>query len=145
MTRTHIENHGLVQVVLQSVGTLHPGAVELVGDGLFFDIGGRLRNPHHDPAMRYRTGLEPQVRAHVLTTPGANQVINEIMAATTALLRGHADPRRRLVKVTVACRGGRHRSVAVAEQVAEYLRAEGDICVEVEHPHVALPVVEHQP
>lgn len=42
-------------------------------------------------------------------------------------------------------RGGHHRSVAIAEQVAEYLRAEDDIRVEVEHPHVALPVVENQP
>ncbi|MFB7836204.1 hypothetical protein [Streptomyces sp. NPDC056056] len=145
MTRTLIENNGLVQVVLQSAGTLHPGAIELVGDGLFFDIGGRLRNPHHDPQMRYRTGLEPEVRSHVLSTPGANTVINEIMDATRAVLHGYAEPRRRLVKVTVACRGGRHRSVAVAEQVAEYLRAEDDICVEVEHRHVGLPVVENQP
>ncbi|WP_327309722.1 RNase adapter RapZ (plasmid) [Streptomyces sp. NBC_01298] len=145
MTRNHTENNGLVQVVLQSAGTLHPGTVELIGDGLFFDIGGRLRNPHHDPAMRYRTGLEPEVRSHVLTTPGANRVINEIMDTTRAVLYGYAEPRRRLVKVTVACRGGRHRSVAIAEQVAEYLRAEDDICVEVEHPHVSLPVVENQP
>ncbi|MFD4243646.1 hypothetical protein ACFWP3_18920 [Streptomyces sp. NPDC058525] len=145
MTRTPIENNGLVQVVLQSAGTLHPGAIELIGDGLFFDIGGRLRNPHHDPQMRYRTGLEPEVRSHVLSTPGANTVINEIMDATRAVLHGYAEPRRRLVKVTVACRGGRHRSVAVAEQVAEYLRAEDDTCVEVEHRHVGLPVVENQP
>ncbi|MFE4304832.1 hypothetical protein ACFRR6_01950 [Streptomyces sp. NPDC056891] len=144
MTRNHTENNGLVQVVLQSAGTLHPGTIALIGDGLFFDIGGRLRNPHHDPQMRYRTGLEPEVRSHVLSTPGADTVINEIMDATRAILHGYADPRRRLVKVTVACRGGRHRSVAIAEQVAEYLRAEDDICVEVEHRHVGLPVVENQ-
>ncbi|WP_187645498.1 RNase adapter RapZ [Streptomyces sp. TRM49041] len=67
------------------------------------------------------------------------------MAVTTAVLCGYAEPRRRLVKVTVACREGRHRSMAIAEQVAEYLRAEEDICVVVEHPHIGLPVIEHQP
>lgn len=56
--------------------------------------------------MRHRAGLELEVRDHVLTTPGANTLINEIMAATTAVLYGYAEPRRRLVKVTVACTGG---------------------------------------
>lgn len=35
--------------------------------------------------------------------------------------------------------------MAIAERVAEYLRAEEDIWVEVEHPRIGLPVIEHQP
>ncbi|MGX1887281.1 RapZ C-terminal domain-containing protein [Streptomyces sp. NPDC055287] len=66
--------------------------------------GEHFRNPHHEPVMRYRTGLKPQVRGHVLVTPGANTVINEVLA-TTAVLYGCAQSRRRVVKVTVACRG----------------------------------------
>ncbi|MFI5868362.1 hypothetical protein [Streptomyces sp. NPDC051546] len=136
-------SNGLVQVVIQTIGTLHDDALALAADTLFFDLGGKLRNPHSDPAMRYRTGLDPAVREHVLTTPGANDEINRIMGQTTALLNGYADRRGKLVRVTVACRGGRHRSVAIAEQAAEYLRAEG-VGVEVEHRHIHLPVVEKQ-
>ncbi|MFE8940985.1 hypothetical protein ACFYNX_26310 [Streptomyces sp. NPDC007872] len=33
------------------------------------------------------------------------------MEATRAVLHGYAEPHRRLVKVTIACRGGRHRAV----------------------------------
>lgn len=138
-SRTHF---GLVQVLIQTIGTLHPGAIgELPPRALFFDLGGRLRNPHSDPRMRYRTGLDAEVRSHVLSTPGANDVINEIFHSTTAQLYGYAESRGRLVRVMVACRGGRHRSVAIADQVAEYLAAEG-IGVEVEHLHVTLPVVQ---
>ncbi|MFD9819398.1 RapZ C-terminal domain-containing protein [Streptomyces violascens] len=94
--------------------------------------------------MRYRTGLDPDVRDHVLTTPGANTEISAIVDSTAALLRGYADSRHKLVHVAVACRGGRHRSVAIAEIAAEYLRAEEEIGVEVEHVHIDRPVIENQ-
>lgn len=136
------ENSGTVQVTIRSIGTLHPGALGRVESGLYFDLGGKLRNPHHDPRMRYRTGLEHEVRDHVMSTPGAPAQVAQIAESAKAALT-YANPRHRLVHVTVACRGGRHRSVAVAEQVAEALRAE-DIGVEVDHDHVHLPVVENQ-
>ncbi|MCX4816798.1 hypothetical protein OG601_47630 [Streptomyces sp. NBC_01239] len=133
----------LVQVAIQTIGTLHPDALQLVGDGLYFDLGGKLRNPHQDPQMRYRTGLDDEVRDHVLGTPGAMKTVTQIAESAKALLFSYANPRQRLIRVTIACRGGRHRSVAVAEQVAEYLRID-DVGVEVEHRHIGLPVVENQ-
>lgn len=137
--------HGGVRVVIRTIGTLHPDAVSHIEHGaLFFDLGNRLRNPHDDPRMRYRTGLDPEVRDHVLTAPGANTEISAIVDSTAALLRGYADSRHQLVHVAVACRGGRHRSVAIAEIAAEYLRAEEDIGVEVEHVHIDRPVIEIQ-
>ncbi|MFD9564328.1 hypothetical protein [Streptomyces sp. NPDC059994] len=133
------ENTGFVQVVIQTIGTLHPGAINLVGDGLYYDLS-KLRNPHHDPAMRYRTGLDREVYRHVVDTPGANTVISRIVDETQALM-AQRTKNLKLTRVTIACRGGRHRSVAIAEIAAEYLRAEG-ACVEVDHRHIALPVVQ---
>jgi len=46
-----------------------------------------------------------------------------------------------LTRVHIACRGGRHRSVAVAEEIARELRREG-IGVEVCHRDINKPVVE---
>ncbi|WP_354641983.1 RNase adapter RapZ [Kitasatospora camelliae] len=134
----------LIQVGIETIGTLHPDAISLVGDGLYFDLGHRFRNPHHDPAMRYRTGLDPAVREHVLTTPGVMPMVERIAESAKAVLAAYADPRRLLVNVTIACRGGRHRSVAVAEAVAAYLRTDG-IAVEVRHHHIGEPVIENQP
>lgn len=136
------ENNGTIQVTISSMGTLHPeGRIE---DGLYFDLGGKLRNPHHDPAMRYRTGLDSQVRDHVLATPGAMDLVERIAESAMAVLHDYADKRGRLVHVTLSCRGGRHRSVAIAEETAAYLRAHG-VGVEVDHQHIHLPVVENQP
>jgi RNase adaptor protein for sRNA GlmZ degradation len=45
------------------------------------------------------------------------------------------------VDVHVVCGGGRHRSVAVAEEIAVYLRAAGIGC-EVEHRHIDRPILQ---
>jgi UPF0042 nucleotide-binding protein len=139
-TRPHSQEEPVIQVVIQTIGLLHPGARDLIGDGLYFDLSDRLRNPAANRALRYATGLDPAVREHVLSTPGAMQVVERIAEQTQGAL-AYADRRHRLVRVTVACRGGRHRSVAIAEETARYLRTSG-VGVEVEHRHIHLPVIE---
>ncbi|MEU3565410.1 RNase adapter RapZ [Kitasatospora sp. NPDC006786] len=108
---------------------------------MVYNVGDKFRNPHHDPAMRELTGLDEPVRDHVLQTPGVMWEVERIAESAKAIVYGYANRHRRLVHVTVACRGGRHRSVAIAESVAEYLRID-DTNVEVEHHHVDRPVVQ---
>lgn len=131
---------GLTQVVIQSIGLLHPGARTLIGNGLYYDLSDRLRNPADDKRLRQMTGLDAAVRDHVLGTPGAMQIVERIAEEARGAL-SYADKKSKLVRVTVACRGGRHRSVAIAEEAARYLRTDG-IGVEVEHRHINLPVIE---
>jgi UPF0042 nucleotide-binding protein len=131
----------LVKVVITTIGTLHLQARDLVDDGLYFDLSDKLRNPADDQALRYLTGLDPKVRDHVLNTPGAMQMVEQIAESARAVVESYADKRHRVVHVTVACRGGRHRSVAVAEAAAQYLRT-GGIGVECDHRHIDLPVVK---
>ncbi|MFF7459625.1 hypothetical protein [Kitasatospora sp. NPDC008115] len=138
------ETGGLVQVVIHSIGTLHPDALDLINrhDGLYYNVGdGRFRNPHADPRMRELTGLDEPVRDHVLKTPGVMPEVEKIAESAKAILFSYANRRRKVVHVTVACKGGRHRSVAIAESVAEYLRTD-EIGVEIEHHHVQRPVVQ---
>lgn len=137
MTPTHT---GLVQVTIRTIGLLHPAAADRIENGLFYDLSNELRNPHHDPAMRYKTGLDPDVRDHVRATPGAATWAARI-ARDAQTLASAAGPTGKLVHVTVACRGGRHRSVAIAEWAAELLNAAGPRA-EVEHLHIGLPVVQ---
>ncbi|MFF2549288.1 hypothetical protein ACFVUY_42940 [Kitasatospora sp. NPDC058063] len=135
---------GLVQVVVHSIGTLHDEALELIAahDGLVFNVGDRrFRNPHHDPRLRELTGLDDVVRDHVLQTPGVIPEVERIAESAKAIVYSYANRRRRPVHVTIACRGGRHRSVAIAESVAEYLRIH-DTSVEVVHHHIRRPVVQ---
>jgi UPF0042 nucleotide-binding protein len=133
-----------IQVEIRTIGLLHPGATEHIGNGLFYDLSNELRNPHHDPAMRYKTGLDPEVRDHVRETPGAVEWALRIFADTAAhATNAGAGGTEHPARVTVACRGGRHRSVAVAEWAAELLRAVGPhVHVDIEHLHIGLPVVQ---
>ncbi|MFJ9447199.1 hypothetical protein ACIRRH_35920 [Kitasatospora sp. NPDC101235] len=126
-----------------SIGTLHDDALALVAahDGLVYNVGDRFRNPHHGPRMRELTGLDEAVRDHVLRAPGVMLEVERIAESAKAVVYGYANRCRRLVHVTVACRGGRHRSVAIAESVAEYLRID-ETNVEVEHHHIDRPIVQ---
>src|SRR5690606_18450160 len=64
----------LIRVVITTYGILH-GPAPADGDALLIDLSSALRNPHQDPELRYRNGLDPAVRDHVLTTPGADRVV----------------------------------------------------------------------
>ncbi|MEV7676716.1 hypothetical protein [Streptomyces sp. NPDC088752] len=55
--------------VVSEIGVRHEGAHALVSTGLYLDLSRVLRNPADDPTMRYRTGLDGDVYAHVLKTP----------------------------------------------------------------------------
>ncbi|WP_053640797.1 MULTISPECIES: hypothetical protein [unclassified Streptomyces] len=112
MQITHLPGRGLVAAVISSIGIRHEGAHALVATGLYLDLSRALRNPADDPAMRYRTDLNGNVYAHVLKTPGALTLINR----TAVQLRALADevPVGCLARLTMACQGGRHRSVAAA-------------------------------
>ncbi|ESQ01809.1 hypothetical protein B590_30038 (plasmid) [Streptomyces sp. PVA_94-07] len=144
MQTTSLPGTDRVAAVIASIGVRHPGAHDLVADGLYLDLRYALRNPADDPGMRYRTGLDPDVRAHVLATPGAREVIERTAVQLLAL----ADevPVGQVVRLTVACQGGRHRSVAVAEEVARRLWAAwgGERGVDVEHHHIDHPVLPAQ-
>ncbi|MEW1906201.1 RNase adapter RapZ [Streptomyces sp. NPDC086147] len=141
MQITHLPGRGPVAAVVSSIGVRHDGAPGLVTDGLYLDLSRALRNPADDPAMRYRTGLDADVHAHVLVTPAALEVI----LRTAVQLRALVDevPMGRLVRLTVACQGGRHRSVAVAEAVGLLVWEawSGAYGVEIEHHHIGHPVL----
>jgi len=127
------------EIEITSYGVLHhdPPA----GDALTVDLTSALRNPHHDPALRYLTGLDAPVREHVLTTPGARALIERTVRRTRALAADaerHGEP---LLLLHIYCQGGRHRSVAVAEAVAQRLLDTG-YCATVTHRHIARPVLQ---
>ncbi|MER5622524.1 RNase adapter RapZ [Streptosporangium sp. NPDC002544] len=105
---------------------------------LTIDARRNLRNPHHDPAMRTLTGLDRTVREHVLATPGASALVGYAVACTAAL----AAATGRDVTVATGCVGGRHRSVALAEEIAAGLRSDHGMHVTVTHRDVAKPVIQ---
>src|SRR5690606_12250209 len=130
----------MIRAVITTYGTLH-GPAPADGDALLIDLSEALRNPHANPDMRYRTGLDPEVRAPRLATPGAARSVAPTRDRIRALVTVHTLQVQPMpTRVRIACRGARHRSVAVAEEIARQLRCEG-IGVEVHHRDIDKPVV----
>lgn len=91
---------------------------------LVFDLR-FLPNPHFVPELRPLTGRDPGVAAYVLESDATKELLRDVQE-----LLGHALPRyesegKAYLTIAVGCTGGRHRSVAVAEHLASWLRQTG--------------------
>ncbi|GAA1451142.1 RNase adapter RapZ [Nocardiopsis tropica] len=106
---------------------------------LVWDLRALLSDPARalDASQRQRTGLDPVIAAHVVTTPGALEVSAATVAALDVLRRWPGDGP---VVIGWGCAGGRHRSVAMAEHLADAARVAGWV-VDVVHRDVHRPVL----
>ena len=92
-----------------------PVDADLVADCRF------LPNPHWVPSLRPLSGLDAPVREYVLGQPAASAFIDAYLAVLAVSLDGFEREGKRYVTIAVGCTGGKHRSVAVAEQLATRL------------------------
>ncbi len=95
-----------------------PREAELVFDARF------LRNPHYDPILRDRTGLDGEVAAYVQADPDFWPFVDKITDLLIMLLPRFVQEGKKYASVAVGCTGGRHRSVHIVQLLAERLRAD---------------------
>ncbi len=82
-----------------------------------------LPNPHWDPKLRPLSGRDAAVREYLMNQPEAGQYLgNVIDFLDTWIPRFEAD-NRSYITVCIGCTGGRHRSVYLAESLAEHFRS----------------------
>lgn len=101
-----------------------PVDADLVADLRF------LPNPHWVPELRPMSGRDAPVREYVLGQPAASAFLDAYLALLDATLPGFEREGKRYVTIAVGCTGGKHRSVAIAEQIAARL---GDRDITVSH------------
>ena len=121
-----------LQVAVESFGFKHglPLDADMVMDVRF------LPNPHWDETLRPLTGHDPQVRDYVLETSAGSDFVERFDDLLASLLPQYESEGRSYLTVAVGCTGGRHRSVAVAEELAARLRDRG-VAVRASHRDVA--------
>lgn len=96
-----------------------PRGADLVLDCRF------LRNPHWDASLRALDGRAPEVAAHVAADPRHAPFLDGVLSLARLLLPAyHAEGKSHLT-IAFGCTGGQHRSVAMAEKLANVLAAEG--------------------
>lgn len=84
-----------------------------------------LPNPHWDPNLRPLTGRDSAVASVVLASDPAQRFLQLFGAQIALVTPGYLDEGKRYVTIAVGCTGGKHRSVAIAEELGARLRIEG--------------------
>jgi UPF0042 nucleotide-binding protein len=92
-----------------------PVDADLVADCRF------LPNPHWVPDLRALSGQDAAVRDYVLGQPAATSFLSAYVEVLEVSLAGFEREGKRYVTLAVGCTGGKHRSVAIAEQLAARL------------------------
>lgn len=87
-----------------------------------------LPNPYYDPALRAKSGKQPEVAAYVFRDAEAEQFYDEVRDFVRVAAQRARGGGRHSYTVAIGCTGGQHRSVAVAERLCRDL---GDLGGEI--------------
>jgi RNase adapter protein RapZ len=96
-----------------------PLDADLVADVRF------LPNPHWIPELRPHTGQDPDVRDYVLSQEGAGRFLDVYAELLRLVGAGYQREGKRYLTLAIGCTGGKHRSVAMAEEIAKRLAGDG--------------------
>jgi RNase adapter protein RapZ len=88
-----------------------------------------LPNPHYVEALRPLSGLDAPVAAFLAREAAVQRMIADLRALFERWLPEILRENRSTLTIAIGCTGGRHRSVYVAERLAEALRARGQVLV----------------
>lgn len=116
------ENAGdTLQISFISFGFKHgvPMDCDMVFDVRF------LPNPHWDDVLRPLSGLDDPVREYVFAQPLATEFVDHIESLMNLTLPAYLHEGRSYLTIGIGCTGGRHRSVAVTEALAQRLILHG--------------------
>ena len=119
-------------VTFQSFGFKHgpPRDADLVFDVRF------LPNPHWEPALRELTGHDTRVLEYVARGGKLEEFYERIVPLLDFLLPEYKAEGKAHLAIAFGCTGGRHRSVAIAEHLADRYRPNDDLWIEVTHRDV---------
>jgi RNase adapter protein RapZ len=92
-----------------------PREADLVFDARF------LRNPHYDPILRAKTGLDAEVGAYVEADADFAKFFACITELVELVLPRFVQEGKKYATITIGCTGGRHRSVHLIEKLANHL------------------------
>jgi UPF0042 nucleotide-binding protein len=93
-----------------------------------------FKNPHYQDDLRPRTGLDKQVQDYVFSDPNVSEFIGRIYDLLLFLYPMYCNEGKKYFGLGIGCTGGKHRSVAIAEELHRMLHSTLPY-VSVEHRH----------
>ncbi len=104
-----------------------PSDVDMVADMRF------LPNPYWEESLRENTGKDVLVSDYVLSHPLATDFLEQFEKTLHTVLSGYVSENKTYATIAIGCTGGKHRSVAMAEELGARLTARADVQVAVKH------------
>ncbi|MCP2255711.1 UPF0042 nucleotide-binding protein [Prauserella aidingensis] len=92
-----------------------------------------LPNPFWIPELRDHSGLDTEVRNYVLGQEGAEEFLDRYQDLLRLIGAGYKREGKRYLTLAIGCTGGKHRSVAISEELANRLSKEDGTAVKVVH------------
>ena len=92
-----------------------------------------LPNPHWIPELREHTGRDDDVRDYVLSQEGAVEFVDRYLDLLSLVSGGYRREGKRYLTLAVGCTGGKHRSVAISEELGRRLAGTEGLAVRVTH------------
>ncbi|MCX7521636.1 RNase adapter RapZ [Microbacterium sp. STN6] len=123
------ENAAGVQVTVMSFGFKYglPADADMVADARF------LPNPFWVPELRSHTGLDGVVSDYVLAQHGATEFVDAYERVLRIVLDGYQRENKRHATIAIGCTGGKHRSVAIVEEIGRRLDSLPTVAASVKH------------
>ena len=133
---SNLNVHQLTDKVAEAFGTAHSTALKATVVSFGFKYGipvdadlvadmRFLPNPHWVPELRPLSGRDEVVAEYVKTRPEAQRFLEQYVAVVDTVATGYLREGKRFMTVAIGCTGGKHRSVAMTEEIAARLRALG--------------------
>jgi UPF0042 nucleotide-binding protein len=104
-----------------------PADADMVADARF------IANPHWQESLRAKTGNDSEVADYVLSQPGVKDFEESYLATLKIVLAGYRKENKRFATIAIGCTGGKHRSVALTNEIAARLAKDAEIRVAVSH------------
>lgn len=92
-----------------------------------------LPNPHWVPHLRPFDGTDSEVADYVFQKPNASAFLDDYTRALATVVEGYVEDGRSFATIALGCTGGKHRSVAMSEELARRLRQATGVRVAVRH------------
>lgn len=95
-----------------------------------------IPNPHWIPELRPKNGLSQEVSGYVLSQEGVTETIGKYSDLLKRMSTGYLREGKKYITLAVGCTGGKHRSVAIAEELAKQLSGKnGEFEIEAHAVH----------
>ena len=89
-----------------------------------------IPNPHWNPELRAMNGLDKQVSKAVLNAESVGEFLEKYLSLFNSLGQGYLREGKKYITLAIGCTGGKHRSVAVAEELARRINGSA---IDAEH------------